>query len=115
MLLTAQDSKHMSMKRLADELNMDRSACRRWVLKQGIQPVRRRTGDSGFQVALTVTMDQAGMLKRIRVEEGYLKAAAPASFPSSALTTLAPDLSGFSDNDLLAEIQRRLNSTADEE
>lgn len=91
---------HMSMKRLAAELGMDRSSCRRWVLKEGVVPTRRRTGDSGFQVALTVTMDQAAELKRKRASEGYLAIAAGA---------LNNDLSQFSDDSLLAELQRRLN------
>lgn len=97
-------SPHMSMKRLACEIGMDRSACRRYVMKLGIEPVKRRTGDSGFQAALTVTAEQAAKIKRIRVEEGYLaQPAMPEPLPKAA-----PTLKEFSDADLINELRRRV-------
>ena len=94
---------HMSMKRLAGEIGMDRSACRRYVLKLGIEPVKRRTGDSGFQVALTVTAEQAEKIKQIRAKEGYLAQQKTQELPVEA----AQSLKGFSDTELINEIRRR--------
>jgi hypothetical protein len=94
---------HMSMKRLAGEIGMDRSACRRYVLKLGIEPVKRRTGDSGFQVALTVTGEQADKIKEIRAKEGYLAQKGKQEPPVEA----AQSLKGFSNADLINEIRRR--------
>lgn len=62
----------LSLKQLSTELKMDRSACRRWMLAQGVEPTRKRMADSGYQVALAITRDVADKLVAIRKEEGYL-------------------------------------------
>lgn len=63
---------YISLKQLAAELKMDRSACRRWVLSEGVEPVKKRMPDSHFQLALAVTREQADRLISKRREEGYL-------------------------------------------
>lgn len=50
---------YISVKQLAKELGMDRSGLRKYILKLGIRPIKRRTSDSGMQLALTVSSDDA--------------------------------------------------------
>lgn len=63
---------YISLKQLASELKMDRSACRRWILSEGIEPVKKRMPDSHYQLALAVTREQADRLIVKRREDGYL-------------------------------------------
>lgn len=63
---------YISVKQLAVELKMDRSACRRWILSEGIEPVKKRMPDSHYQLALAVTREQADRLIVKRREDGYL-------------------------------------------
>ena len=67
----------VSLKHLADEIGMDRSHARRYVLKLGIQPQKRRTPDSGGQLTLTLTDDEAELVRTKRREEGFLGATRP--------------------------------------
>lgn len=62
---------HISIKMLADELGMDRSHARKYVLKTGIRPKRARTPDSGNQLALALTAQEAEYIRAKRQEEGY--------------------------------------------
>lgn len=69
---SAPDARPMvTLRELAVRLKMDRSACRRYVLSLGYEPVRQRTADSGFQVALTFTAQQADEIFARRNAEGY--------------------------------------------
>lgn len=61
----------VTLKELAVRLKMDRSACRRYILALGYEPVRQRTADSGYQVALTFTAEQADEIFAKRRAEGY--------------------------------------------
>lgn len=61
----------VTLRELAARLQMDVSACRRYVLKQGYIPVRQRTASSSFQVALTFTAQQADDIYAMRHAEGY--------------------------------------------
>lgn len=61
----------VTLRELAVRLKMDRSACRRYVLKLGVAPVRQRTADSGYQAALTFTAQQADAIFAKRSSEGY--------------------------------------------
>lgn len=61
----------VTLRELAERLKMDRSACRRYVLALGYEPVRQRTADSGYQVALTFTARQADEIFQRRHAEGY--------------------------------------------
>jgi hypothetical protein len=62
----------VSLKRLAHELGMDRSHARRYVLRQGIMPHKRRTQDSQNQLTLAVTRGEAESIIAKRREEGFL-------------------------------------------
>ena len=66
------DEEYISIRRLAERLGMDRSHARRYVLKLGIKPLRRRTPDSRNQPTLTVTHTQAELVLRHRTEQGFL-------------------------------------------
>lgn len=49
----------ISIKELAQGMGIDRSHARRYVLKLGIKPGKRRTKDSGSQLTLTVSQEEA--------------------------------------------------------
>ena len=68
---------YISLKQLAEELGMDRSHCRRYVLKLGVEPQKHRTEDSGNQLALTVTAEEAEMIRQRRSEGGFLDSTKP--------------------------------------
>ena len=61
-----------TIRELADRLGMDRSACRRYVLNLGHKPVLMRTAESGFQKALTLTLEEAESIVKFRASEGYV-------------------------------------------
>lgn len=67
----------VSIKQLAEELGMDRSHARRYVLKLDITPTKRRTADSGGQLVLTVSNEEAEFIRRKREEEGFLGSSKP--------------------------------------
>lgn len=50
---------------------MDRSHARRYVLKLGVIPQKRRTADSGSQLTLTVTEEEAESILKHRQEQGF--------------------------------------------
>jgi hypothetical protein len=62
---------HISIKHLAESLGMDRSHARRYVLKLGFKPAKRRTKDSGNQLTLTVTSEEADAILKHRREQGF--------------------------------------------
>lgn len=62
----------ISMKRLARQLGMDRSHARRYVLRLGFHPKKRRTPDSANQLTLTLTATQAQAVLAQRREAGFL-------------------------------------------
>jgi predicted GIY-YIG superfamily endonuclease len=62
---------YISIKNLSEELGMDRSHARRYILKLGITPQKRRTLDSRNQLTLTITKDEADLIKRNRSEQGF--------------------------------------------
>jgi hypothetical protein len=68
---TKRPSVVVTVRELADELRMDRSACRRYVLRLGYKPVKQRTASSGFQEALTLTREEADAIVAFRRREGY--------------------------------------------
>lgn len=68
---------YVSLKQLSDDLGMDRSHARRYVLRHGIQPHKRRTPDSQNQLTLAVTVQEAEAIKTKRREEGFLGDAKP--------------------------------------
>lgn len=62
---------YISIKHLAEELGMDRSHARRYVLKLGFKPQKRRTPDSGSQLTLTVTAKEAEAILNHRRDQGF--------------------------------------------
>lgn len=54
-----EDECYVSIKELARRLGMDKSHARRYVLKLGFKPPKRRTPDSANQLTLTVTAAEA--------------------------------------------------------
>lgn len=65
----------MTLKHLAEKLGMDRSHARRYVLKLGFKPQKRRTVDSGNQLTLTVTSDEAEAILKYREDQGFAQKA----------------------------------------
>jgi hypothetical protein len=66
----------VSLKQLAAELGLDRSNTRKYVLKSGVRPHKRRTPDSGSQPTLALTVEEADRIRAKRREEGFLGAKA---------------------------------------
>jgi biotin operon repressor len=62
---------YISIRHLAEQLGMDRSHARRYVLKLGFKPQKRRTADSGSQLSLTVTTEEADAILRHRSDQGF--------------------------------------------
>jgi hypothetical protein len=56
---------------LARELRVDRSHFRRYVMRLGIIPQKRRTLDSGNKLVVTVTAEEADRIRAARREQGY--------------------------------------------
>jgi hypothetical protein len=67
----------ISLKALAAELGMDRSHARRYVLRLGVEPKKRRTPDSGGQLTLTVSSSEAEFIRGRRNEQGFLDSSKP--------------------------------------
>jgi len=65
------ETEFVSLKQIAERLGMDRSAARRYILKLGIKAQKRRTADSGNQLSLTVTDEQARMIFKLREDQGF--------------------------------------------
>lgn len=64
--------KYVSLKHLAKEMGMDRSHARRYVLRLGIKPHKRRTPDSQNQLTLAVDQNEADLIRQKRREEGFI-------------------------------------------
>jgi len=62
---------YISVKHLSEQLGMDRSHARRYVLKLGFKPQKRRTADSGSQLTLTVTTQEAEAILKHRRDRGF--------------------------------------------
>lgn len=71
------DEQYISLKQLAEEFGLDRSNTRKYVLKQGIRPHKRRTPDSANQLTLALTISEAERIRAKRQEEGFLGASKP--------------------------------------
>jgi len=88
------EDEFVSLKQLAVELGLDRSNTRKYVLKSGIQPHRRRTPDSGGQLTLALTAEEAEGIRSKRREEGFLGSHRPIirEFGVFYLIQLVPEL-----------------------
>ena len=67
----------VSLKILASELGLDRSNMRKYALKIGVTPHKRRTADSAGQLTLALTADEAEVVRAKRREQGYLGESRP--------------------------------------
>lgn len=96
----------VSLKQLSDELGLDRSNIRKYVLKQGLKPHKRRTPDSAHQLTLALTAEEADYIRNKREEEGFLGESKPVSKESGFfyIIQLVPELDprriklGFADD-----------------
>ena len=59
------------LKTLADELGLDRSNMRRYVIKNGVEFLRVRTLDSRGQLTLALTPEDAETIRELRRTQGY--------------------------------------------
>ena len=84
----------ISIKHLAEKLGMDRSHARRYVLKLGFKPQKRRTADSGSQLTLTVTTEEADTILKHRMEQGFTSEGRPVEPDAGVfyLIQLVPEL-----------------------
>lgn len=62
---------YISLKQLAGELNMDKSNARRYVLRLGVKPKKRRTADSRGQLTLTLSQVEAAVIRKNRADLGF--------------------------------------------
>ena len=60
-----------SVSALAEELGIDRSNLRRYVLKNGFRPHRRRTESTRMQSSLALTAAEARSVIALRKEQGF--------------------------------------------
>ncbi len=60
---------YVSLKQLAEELGLDRSNTRKYVLKHGVHPHKRRTPDSANQLTLALTMEESEFIRAKRKVE----------------------------------------------
>jgi hypothetical protein len=67
----------VSLKQLAAEIGMDRSHARRYVLRLGVTPHKRRTPDSANQLTLALTQEEADLVRSRRREHGFLDTSRP--------------------------------------
>ena len=65
----------VSLKELAETIGLDRSNTRKYVLKLGIHPHKRRTPDSRNQLTLAVTNDEADRIVNERETKGFTSSA----------------------------------------
>jgi hypothetical protein len=64
-------SDYVTLKELADELGLDRSALRKYVLKNGISPVSVRTDNTRGQATLALTLVDADTVRELRRSQGF--------------------------------------------
>lgn len=62
---------YTTIKALADELGIDRSNMRKYVLKHGFAPVSIRTADSSNQATLALLDEDAEMIRVLRTKQGF--------------------------------------------
>ena len=109
---------YISLKQLAGELGMDRSHARRYVLNLGVTPVKRRTPESGGQLTLTVSAQEAEFIRHTREEQGFLDSQKPVANETGFFYAiqLVPELApgriklGFADGVELRLAQHRTSA-----
>lgn len=63
----------VTLKNLAQEMGLDRSNMRKYVINAGFVPARIRTPESRGQLTLALTSADADAIRNLRDREGYLK------------------------------------------
>ena len=61
----------ITLRQLAEELNIDRSNLRRYILKKGITFKRIRTEAGRHQLEIALTSKDADKIREIRDKEGF--------------------------------------------
>src|SRR3990167_5839613 len=62
---------HITLLQLAKEFGLDRSNVRKYVLGNGFSPVRIRTTESGGQLTLALTKEDAESVRALRQQQGF--------------------------------------------
>lgn len=62
---------YVTLKSLAQELQIDRSHLRRYVLSKGLTPCKVRTADSRGQPTLALSPEDAEFVRDLRAKEGF--------------------------------------------
>jgi hypothetical protein len=109
------EEEYISLKHLAEEIGMDRSHARRYVLRLGITPHKRRTADSQNQLTLAVNKNEADLIRQKRCEEGFIGDSKPIAKDVGVfyIIRLVPELDnrrvkmGFADDLLTRLCQHR--------
>ncbi len=70
---------YVTLKNLAQELGLDRSNMRKYVLSKGIAPVKIRTPESRGQLTLALTQEEAETIRELRETEGFVGCGVPAT------------------------------------
>jgi hypothetical protein len=66
------EQQYVTLKELAQELGLDRSNMRKYVLAKGLVPVRVRTPDSRQQLTLALLSTEAELVREWRSGEGFV-------------------------------------------
>lgn len=64
-------ARYVTLKTLAEQLGMDRSHLRKYVLDRGFEPVKIRTADSGHQLTLALSEEDAQRVLQLRQQQGF--------------------------------------------
>ena len=88
------ENDYVTLKELGEELSMDRSNLRKYILGLGIESSMVRTLESRGQLTLAVTSDQADVVRQQREEEGFLSdiLILPKEWGSFYLIQVVPEL-----------------------
>lgn len=73
--MTMESEEFVSLKQLAETIGLDRSNTRKYVLKLGIKPHKRRTSDSRNQLTLALTKNEAERIIGERETKGFTSSA----------------------------------------
>ena len=74
--------KNVTLKALSEALGMDRSHLRKYVLALGIEPFKMRNEDSGRQLTLAVSQEEARRIKQSRADAGFVHGSVAKSIES---------------------------------
>lgn len=70
-------TEYISLKSLSEELKLDRSNLRKYVLKHGFTTYNIRTHDSRNQTTLALQLDDAESIRDLRKSQGFVKSNCP--------------------------------------